>query len=120
MNKPPRGRPGPGDSGLATIWAAWAIAALVALGGLVLAIGAVASARHRANSAADLASLAAAAYGLWGEEYACGLARWVAERMSVRLTACQLSGWVVRVEVVAAVSGLGHVTARARAGPVVL
>jgi secretion/DNA translocation related TadE-like protein len=106
------------DHGLATVWAAWAIAALVALGGLVLAIGAVASARHRANSAADLSALAAAAYGRWGEEYACGLARWVAERMSVRLAVCRISGWVVQVEVVAAVSGLGQVTARARAGPV--
>ena len=108
------------DAGLATIWAAWTVAALVALGGLVLTIGAVASARHRANSAADLAALAAAAYGPWGEEHACGLARWVTDRMSVRLTVCQLTGWVVRVEVVAAVSGLGQVTARARAGPAVI
>jgi secretion/DNA translocation related TadE-like protein len=80
--------------------------------------GAVAAARHRAGSAADLGALAAAAYGPWGEQYACGLARWVTERMEVRLVRCSMSGWEVRVEVAAAVSGLGDVTARARAGPV--
>jgi secretion/DNA translocation related TadE-like protein len=106
------------DRGSATIWAAWAIAALAALGGLVLTIGSVASARHRANSAADLSALAAAAYGPWGEEHACGLARWVTDRMAVRLVVCQMSGWEAHVEVRAAVSGLGEITARARAGPV--
>jgi secretion/DNA translocation related TadE-like protein len=103
---------------VATVWAAWLIAGLAVLTGLVVVLGAVASARHRAGSAADLSALAAAAYGPWGEEYACGLARWVSERMEVRLVECRLKGWEVRVEVAAAVSGLGHVTARARAGPV--
>jgi secretion/DNA translocation related TadE-like protein len=100
------------------VWTAWAIAGMGVIFGLFVVMGAAASARHRANSAADLAALAAAAYGPWGEEYACGLARWVSEGMGVRLTACRMSGWVVQVEVVAAVSGLGRVTGRARAGPV--
>jgi secretion/DNA translocation related TadE-like protein len=105
------------DRGVATVWAAWLVAGLAALVGLVATVGAVAVARHRADSAADLSALAAAAYGPWGEEYACGLARWVSERMEVRLAGCRMSGWEVRVEVVAAVNGLGHVTAHARAGP---
>ncbi|MET0233923.1 MAG: Rv3654c family TadE-like protein [Kibdelosporangium sp.] len=105
------------DSGAATVWAAWVIAALVAFGGALMAIGAVASARHRANSAADLAALAAAANGPWGEEAACGQARWVVERMELRMTECRMTGWIVRVEVEAAISGLGRITARARAGP---
>jgi len=105
------------DRGFATIWTAWVVAALAALVALLMGLAAVVVARHRAESAADLSALAAAAYGPWGEEYACGLARWVSDRMGVRLADCHLSGWVVRVEVVAAVNGLGDVTARARAGP---
>lgn len=107
------------DRGSATVWVAWAVAGLAAVAGLVLVIGAVASARHRANSAADLSALAAAAYGTWGEEHACGLARWVTDRMAVRLVECRMSGWEAHVEVRAAVNGLGEITARARAGPVV-
>jgi secretion/DNA translocation related TadE-like protein len=106
------------DSGGATVWAACAIAAVVAFGVALMAIGAVASARHRANSAADLAALAAAAYGPWGEEYACGQASWVTEQMNLQLTECGMTGWVARVEVAAAISGLGRITARAKAGPV--
>jgi secretion/DNA translocation related TadE-like protein len=107
------------DRGLAMVWTAGAIAGLMVPFALLVAVGAVASARHRANGAADLSALAAAAYGPWGEEYACGLAQWVSERMEVRLTGCRMTGWTVQVEVIAAVSGLGHVTARARAGPAV-
>jgi secretion/DNA translocation related TadE-like protein len=106
------------DQGSATVWAVGVIAALAAITGLVVAIGSVTSARHRATSAADLSALAAAAYAPWGEEHACGLARWVSERMAVRLVECRLNGWVVRVEVRAAISGLGAITARAGAGPV--
>jgi secretion/DNA translocation related TadE-like protein len=107
------------DRGFATIWTAWVVAALGLLVAMLMGVAAVVLARHRADSAADLAALAAAAYGPWGEEYACGLARWVSEQMEVQLVDCRLSGWVVRVEVVAAVNGLGDVTARARAGPAV-
>jgi secretion/DNA translocation related TadE-like protein len=105
------------DSGAATVWAACVIAALMALGVALMAVGAVASARHRANSAADLAALAAAAYGPWGEEYACGQASWVVDQMNLRLSECRMTGWTVRVEVAAAISGLGRITARAKAGP---
>jgi secretion/DNA translocation related TadE-like protein len=105
------------DSGVATVWAAWAIAALMAFGGALMALAAVASARHRANSAADLAALAAAAYGPWGEQYACDQANWVTEQMNMQLTECGMTGWVARVEVAAAISGLGRITARAKAGP---
>jgi secretion/DNA translocation related TadE-like protein len=105
------------DEGAATIWAASLIAVMMAVAGSVLVFGAVVSARHRAASAADLAALAAAAYGPWGEEYACGRARWVTDRMGMRLVECRMSGWVARVEVAGAISGLADVTARARAGP---
>lgn len=105
------------DRGLATVWTAWAVAALAGLLALSMGLAAVTVARHRADGAADLSALAAAAYVPWGEEYACGLARWVSERMAVRLVECQVSGWVVSVRVGAAVSGLGEVIGRARAGP---
>lgn len=106
------------DDGAATVWAAFAVAALVMIFGLMLVIGAAASARHRAHSAADLSALAAAAYGPWGEQVACGQARWVVERMRMRLGDCRISGWVAHVEVTTTVSGLGQITARAVAGPV--
>ncbi|MBP2321426.1 secretion/DNA translocation related TadE-like protein [Kibdelosporangium banguiense] len=105
------------DSGVATVWAAWATAALMAFGGALMVIGAVASARHRANSAADMAALAAAAYGPWGEEYACGQAGWVIEQMGMQLKECRMNGWVAQVEVTATISGLGRITARTKAGP---
>ncbi|RSM75496.1 hypothetical protein DMH04_37840 [Kibdelosporangium aridum] len=106
------------DDGAATVWAAFVVAALVMIFGLMLMIGAVASARHRANSAADLSALAAAAYGPWGEQVACGQARWVVDRMEMRLRECRMNGWVARVEVITMVVGLGEITARATAGPV--
>ncbi|MEV4311135.1 Rv3654c family TadE-like protein [Actinocrispum sp. NPDC049592] len=109
---------GGGDRGVATVWTAWVVAGIAALVGAIVGVGMVASVRHRAESAADLGALAAASYGPWGEEYACGLARWVAEGMGVRLTSCRMEGWEAWVEVAGAVSGLGTVTARARAGPV--
>ncbi|WP_132109944.1 Rv3654c family TadE-like protein [Actinocrispum wychmicini] len=105
------------DRGFATVWTAWVVAALAGLFALLMGVAAVMVARHRADGAADLSALAAAAYAPWGEEYACGLARWVSERMEVRLVECRITGWVVGVRVVAAVNGLGEVTAQARAGP---
>ncbi|MFD1051800.1 helicase, partial [Kibdelosporangium lantanae] len=48
----------------------------------------------------------------------CAQARWVAERMSVRLGECRMEGWTVVVRVTTSVSGLGDLDAQARAGPV--
>jgi secretion/DNA translocation related TadE-like protein len=105
------------DRGVATVWVAWAIAALVAVVGLMLLLGAATVTRHRAAAAADLSALAAAAYGPWGEEFACRQARWVSERMSVRLAGCRLTGWLADVEVTVPMSGIGQATAHASAGP---
>jgi secretion/DNA translocation related TadE-like protein len=110
------------DRGSASIWVAGAIAALLVVVGLIIGLGAAANTRHRAAAAADLAALAAAATAISGQDTACGRAGWVAERMSVTLTACRLDGWNAEVEVVArppdVIMGFGRATAHARAGPV--
>ncbi|ONI79024.1 hypothetical protein ALI144C_29520 [Actinosynnema sp. ALI-1.44] len=106
------------DRGAATVVVAFAVAMLMLIAGSVFMIGAVASARHRADSAADLSALAAAASWPWGEEIACDQAQWVVERMRMRLDECRMNGQAVHVVVIAPVSGLGQITARATAGPV--
>jgi secretion/DNA translocation related TadE-like protein len=110
------------DRGSASIWVAGVTAAILLLVALIMGIGAAAETRHRAESAADLAALAAAGYATSGQESACAKARWVAERMRVRLTGCRLRGWDAEVETSAQAPdllfGLGSATARARAGPV--
>ncbi|ALG05829.1 Rv3654c family TadE-like protein [Kibdelosporangium phytohabitans] len=102
-----------------TVVVAFAVAVLMLILGFVFMIGAVASARHRAGSAADLSALAAAASWPWGAEIACDQALWVVERMGMRLDECRMNGQAVHVLVTATVSGLGRITARAVAGPVV-
>jgi secretion/DNA translocation related TadE-like protein len=109
------------DRGSATIWAVGGIAALLVVAVVLLELGAATVVRHRAGSAADLAALAAAAYAPDGQQAACDRARWVADGMRVRLTACRLVGWDALVEVSAQPDGLlarfGPVAAHARAGP---
>ncbi|HET9142113.1 Rv3654c family TadE-like protein [Actinophytocola sp.] len=110
------------DRGSASVWGAGGIAVVLVLIGLVVGIGAAAVTRHRAASAADLAALAAAAHAVSGERSACDRARWVADRMRVRLAACRLTGWEAEVLIVAQppdlLVGFGSATAAARAGPV--
>jgi secretion/DNA translocation related TadE-like protein len=106
------------DRGLATLWTAYVIAGIAALTAVLMAVAAVSVARHRVEAAADLSALAAAAYGVWGADYACAQARWVADRMAVRLGECRMEGWTVVVRVTTSVSGLGDLNAQARAGPV--
>jgi secretion/DNA translocation related TadE-like protein len=102
---------------MATLWTACLLAGLAVLTAVLMSLAAVIVARHRAEAAADLSALAAAAYGPWGEEYACAQARWVTEKMEVSLVGCSMGGWDVDVQVAASVAGLGSVTGRARAGP---
>jgi secretion/DNA translocation related TadE-like protein len=109
------------ERGVATLWAVGAIAALVALAALVFTVATATTARHEATGAADLSALAAAAYAPYGQPNACARARWVADRMGVRLTRCDLRGWIARVEVLADPGGMlapfGATRAHARAGP---
>lgn len=115
-------RRGTRDRGAATIWVASGIAALLVIMAVVLEISTATITRHRAGGAADLAALAAAEYALDGQPAACGQARWVAERMRVRLDTCRLAGWNALVEVTAQAPGplarFGPITAHAMAGPV--
>jgi secretion/DNA translocation related TadE-like protein len=116
--RPPADEGDEGDEGAASVLAAFAAAAVVMVFGLMLAVGAATSARHKAGSAADLSALAAATYLPLGEQMACDQARWVVDMMRMRLDECRMNGWVARVVVTTAVSGLGEITARAAAGPV--
>ena len=110
-----------GDRGVATVWAAVAVAVLAGIAVFGLHLGEAVVARHHVESAADLAALAAAAQLLPGEQYACGQARRVTDRMRVRLVSCRAEGWDVLVEVTARPPGwlgnLGAATAQARADP---
>ncbi|HYZ35398.1 MAG TPA: Rv3654c family TadE-like protein [Pseudonocardiaceae bacterium] len=109
------------DRGIASVWAAVAITVLVSIGACGLQLGEALVARHHAESAADLAALAAAAHILPGEQYACGEARRVTERMRVTLVSCRTHDWDVLIDVAARPPGwlgtLGTATAQARAGP---
>lgn len=110
-----------GDRGYATIWTVGGIAVLFLVATVVLALGSAVVTRHRATSAADLAAIAAAEYAPDGETTACQRARWVTDRMLVRLTSCRLDGWDALVETSAEPPGviarLGEANAHARAGP---
>ncbi|HET6503574.1 MAG TPA: Rv3654c family TadE-like protein [Amycolatopsis sp.] len=110
------------DTGAATVWAAVAVATLLAVASVVFSLGSVMVTRHRAADAADLAALAAAGQADRGEAVACARARFVAERMSVRLVRCSFHNWDALVEVEAQLKaplgGSGVATAHARAGPV--
>jgi secretion/DNA translocation related TadE-like protein len=110
------------DTGAATVWAAVAVVTLLAVAGLVFSLGSVVVTRHKAADAADLAALAAAGQADHGEAVACARARFVAERMSVRLVSCSFHQWDALVEVEAEMKtplgGPGVATAHARAGPV--
>ncbi|MGH3623329.1 MAG: Rv3654c family TadE-like protein [Sciscionella sp.] len=109
------------ERGIATLWTVGAIAALATLAALVFTVARATTARHEATGAADLSALAAAAYAPYGQPDACARARWVTDRMGVRLTRCDLRGWIARVEVSADPGGVlapfGGTKAHARAGP---
>lgn len=126
-SSPTNGRcPGEGgrddtDRGAATIWMVAVIAAVLLFATGILAIGSATVTRHRAAGAADLAALAAAGYAPDGERAACGWARWVTERMRVRLVSCHLDGWNALIETSAdppePLARFGAATAHAKAGP---
>ena len=109
------------DGGAATIWTVAVIAVVLLFATGILAIGAATVTRHRVAGAADLAALAAADYAPDGEQAACGRARWVTDRMRVRLDSCHLDGWRALVRTSADPPGplarLGAATAHAVAGP---
>lgn len=110
----------PPDTGAATIWTAMAVAALTAVATLALWLGATVIARHQAESAADLGALAAASHASEGPVQACERARWIADRMAVRLVSCRWHHLDALVEVEAtspAIAGLPKPSAHARAGP---
>lgn len=110
-----------GERGSATVVGIGAVLALLALTAAAVQFGAAVITRHRAEAAADLAALAAAAYLVNGDATACDQARRVAGRMTVRMVACEPSGWEVSVEIEAAPPGFldrfGVARAMARAGP---
>jgi secretion/DNA translocation related TadE-like protein len=110
------------DSGAATIWTAMAVvvAALAGVATFALWLGATVIARHQAESAADLGALAAASHAHEGPVQACERARWVTDRMGVRLVSCRWQQLDALVEVEApgpALAGLPRPSAHARAGP---
>lgn len=116
---------GPGescDAGIATVWAAAGIAVVMTAVLLGLQLGTAVAARHRAEAAADLAALAAAGHSVHGAEAACRRADEIAAAMGGEITACELAGWDVLVEVQVpvpvALPGTSRATGRARAGPV--
>jgi secretion/DNA translocation related TadE-like protein len=110
-----------GDRGVATVWAAAGIAVLASVAVFGLHLGEALVARHHAESAADLAALAGAAHLVTGEQYACGQASRVTNRMRVTLVSCRAEGWDMLVDIAVQPRGwlasLGAATARARAGP---
>ncbi|MBV8995105.1 MAG: hypothetical protein JO287_15740 [Pseudonocardiales bacterium] len=85
-----------GDRGVATVWAAVAVAALAGIAVFGLHLGEALVARHHTESAADLAALAAAAHLLPDEQYACGQACRVTDRMRVHLVSCRPQGVVIK------------------------
>jgi secretion/DNA translocation related TadE-like protein len=109
------------DQGSATLWAVGGIAVLFLVATMILAVGTVVQTRHRATGAADLAALAAAVGAPEGQSAACAMARWVTDRMRVRLTGCRIVDWNALVDVSAALpgelGGFGQVTAHSMAGP---
>jgi secretion/DNA translocation related TadE-like protein len=109
------------DRGAATIWVVAVIAVVLMFSAGILAIGSATVTRHRAAGAADLAALAAAGYAPDGEQVACGWARWVTDRMRVRLVSCRLDGWNALIETSAdppePLARFGAATAHAKAGP---
>ncbi|MER6797253.1 Rv3654c family TadE-like protein [Amycolatopsis mediterranei] len=108
------------DRGAATIWTALAVAALTGVATLALWLGATVIARHRAEAAADLGALAAASHADEGPVQACERARWVADRMGVKLVTCRWQQLDALVEVESqgpALAGLPRPSAHARAGP---
>jgi secretion/DNA translocation related TadE-like protein len=110
------------DRGSASVSTVGGMAVLLTVTTVLVWSGAAIKTRHHAQSAADLAALAAAGAAITGETTACGLAKWVTDRMSVTLRSCTVNGWDARVEVTArppgVLAGFGSTHARSRAGPV--
>jgi secretion/DNA translocation related TadE-like protein len=110
------------DRGSASVWTVGGMAVLLTVTTVFVWFGAAVKTRHHAQSAADLAALAAAGAAITGETAACGLAKWVTDRMGVALSSCTVNGWDARVEVTArppgVLAGFGSTHARSRAGPV--
>ncbi|PJE96390.1 hypothetical protein CUT44_17910 [Streptomyces carminius] len=109
-------RPGRGDGGSATVWAAVCGVVLCVLAVAVLGLGQAVVVRHRAGAAADAAALAAADHALWGDARACAAAREVAAAQRARVVRCRVRDLVadltVRVRAGPYAAGV-----RARAGP---
>ena len=104
----------PGDSGVATVWAALAIAVIMSVTVVGVQLGAAVAAR-------DLAALAAAGWAVNGAEAACGRAGDIARAMGATLADCALDGWEAQVTVQVRPPFLplvdGVAEGRARAGP---
>lgn len=111
-----------GEHGFVTVAVTGLIAVLLSVTGAVALLGGVAVARHRAAAAADLAALAAAAHVLDGPTAACRAAAVVAAAHRARVSACELRGEDVTIEVTVRPTGplgrWGSARGVARAGPV--
>jgi secretion/DNA translocation related TadE-like protein len=112
-----RARP---DTGSATVWVLAVASLLCALGVGVSGVVQVRVLRSAASTAADLAALAGAAE-LPSATLACAQAARVAAAQQARLVSCHIDGAAVAVvdalDPEGALSDLGPVTVRSRAGP---
>lgn len=110
--------------GSGTVWTLSLIGLTWFVAVLAMTVGGVRAARHRAYAAADFAALAAASHAVEGRAAACRSAAVVARGAGGRLHRCVLVGRTADVLVTSnvRVASMGRltVTARARAGPVVL
>lgn len=108
------------DRGSATVLVVMSIGVvLICLTGALALLSAV-QASHRARAAADLAALAGAQVLVAADPRPpCAVASGVAAGNGAALVACSVIGDDITVSVTTSASwpGLGHATARARAGP---
>ena len=98
-------------------------ALVLAVTALAIHLGAAVLARQRAEAAADLAALAGAALVMQGPDMVCSGVIRVAGANGATVDSCVVQGTDVLVSVVARVQAgpiSGMVSARARAGPVLL
>ncbi|MVU79495.1 pilus assembly protein TadE [Nocardia sp. ET3-3] len=113
--------PADGEAGGVTVTACLALLGMLATMVLIAQIGVAVAGRHRVQSAADLGALAAASGLDAGTVAGCRRAADIADRMSVRLVACEVRGWDATVTVEGRISlgalGAREVRAAARAGP---
>lgn len=109
------------DRGAASILGVAAMAVVAVAGVLAMWVALLGAAQVRVSQAADLAALAGAEKAWLDRDAACEVASEIATRHQSEVVACQAVGLDVQVQVRArltgALSGVGQVSATARAGP---